>query len=142
MAVRQRVLGVRGVREVARNLSTLAGRTQKKILRKVVRKVQKPMVGTARQTVRRRSGQLAKSLGTVVRTYKLSVWAVLGARHGFRAEWEGKPIDPTKYAHLLERRYPFLRPAFKQNEETAKTSAVTEIAREIEREAERQANKL
>lgn len=136
MAVRQRVLGVR---EVARNLSTLAGRTQKKILRKVVRKVQKPMIGTARQLVNRRSGQLAKSLGTVVKTYKRSVWAILGPRHGFRAVWDGQPIDPTKYAHLHEKQYPFLRPAFKQNEQMAKTSAISEIAAEIEKEAERKA---
>jgi HK97 gp10 family phage protein len=135
---------ITGDKAVIKNLSTLANRTQRKILRKVVRRVQKPMITSARQIVHRRSGQLAKSLGTVVRTYKgTSVIAVLGPRAGFRAVWEGKEIDPIRYAHLVEQghrgvsAYPFLRPAFDSNKESAKQQAIAEIAKEIEKEAEK-----
>src|SRR6185436_6859462 len=156
-------------KEVLHNLNALPTGVAKKVLAKVIRKVQKPMVASARRNVRRnkRSGQLEKSLGIVIRRYrnKLSVWGVLGSRGGFRAEWNGKPVDPMYYAHLVEkshklvtlgfiegtksvlfvtrlkvpgqtRAYPFLEPAFKQHEARAKAEAIKEIAYEVEREAE------
>lgn len=165
-------ISIIGDKAVIRNLHSLAERTQRKILKKVVRRVQKPMIAEARRRVRRRSGQLAKSLGTVIRTYKqTNVIAVAGPRGGFRTTWNGRPIDPVFYAHLVEgghriarggklaskkgRRtkgkqgehtgdvpaYPFLGPAFEANKDTAKTAAIREIAKEIEKEAEREANR-
>lgn len=161
---------IKGDKAVIRNLQTLAVRTQKKILRKVVRKAQKPMIADARRRVQKRSGQLRKSLGTVIRTYGMNVLAVGGPRGGFRAEFEGKPVDPIFYSHLVEsghvlktlavrdpaggtlfitrlrapgrvRAFQFLKPAFDAVAPTAKAQAMEEIAREIEKEAERQANK-
>src|SRR5262245_35981196 len=131
------VIRVTGDKEIIKNLSTLGDRTQRKILRKVVRRVAKPMIPAARRKVHRRSGQLAKRLGTVVRTYKgTKIVAVLGPRAGFRATWEGKEIDPFFYSHLVELghrpnvpAYPFLRPAFEENKESAKDQAMVEIAK-------------
>ena len=146
-------VGVTGQKQVMKNLSTLAERTQRKILGKVVRRVQKPMVGTARKNLQphRRTGQLRKSLGTVIRRYKrtMSVWAVLGPRGGFRVEDHELygTIDPVNYAHLLELgtrnapAYPFLQPAFQLHQAQAKSSAIAEIAAEIEKEAAKQANR-
>lgn len=159
-----------GDKQVIKNLHSLAERTQRKILRKVVRRVQKPMIATARKNVRRRSGQLAKSLGTIVKVYrKTSVIAVLGPRSGFSTVIDGKNVDPVYYAHLVELghklktlaitdgvggvlfitrlkasgfvpAYPFLGPAFEAHKNSARSEAISEIAKEIEKEAEREAN--
>lgn len=158
-----------GDKAVIKNLNSLAERVQRKILRKVLRRVGKPMVAEARKRVRRRSGTLAKSLGTVIRTYKkTSVVAIMGPRGGFRATWDGKEIDPVNYAHLIEKghtlktlgitdgaggvlfvvglrnpghvqAFPFLGPAFEAHKGSARSSAIAEIAKEIEKEAERKA---
>lgn len=97
--------GVTGDKEIIRNLSTLAARTQCKILGKVIRRVQKPMTKSARKNLapHRRTNQLSKSLGVIIRKYKgISVWGVLGPRGWFRAEYNGKPVDPVNYAQLVE----------------------------------------
>lgn len=160
-----------GDKEVIANLHSLPSRVQRKILRKVLRRVVKPMVKSARSHVRRRTGQLAKSLGVVIRTYRqTSMLSVLGPRGGFGIEVDGEPVDPVYYAHLVEQghkivtprtvfkpkagnaskpsragqnvqAFSFLKPAFDANEGSAKTVAISEIAKEIEKEAEKKAKK-
>lgn len=51
----------------------------------------------------RRSGQLRRSLGMKVKTYASGkVVGVVGPRKGYAATWQGRPIDPVYYAHLVE----------------------------------------
>ena len=145
---------VQGHRQIIANLSTLENRVRKKILRKVVRKAQKPMIADARQRCPKKTGQLRKSLGTIVKTYGPNVIAVGGPRGGFRIEIDGKPIDPVHYAHLVEGGHrasgfssvtvpphPFLGPAFEANKDKSQRMAMEEISNEIEKEAARKANK-
>lgn len=144
---------IQGHRQVIANLSTLENRVRKKILRKVVRKAQKPMIADARQRCPKKTGQLRKSLGTIVKTYGSNVIAVGGPRGGFRIEIDGQAVDPVHYAHLVEMGHrgggfskvavpphPFLGPAFEANKEKAQRMAMEEIAIEIEKEAARKAN--
>lgn len=158
-----------GDKEVIANLHSLPTVIQRKVLRKVLRRVTKPITKAARANVPRRTGQLAKSLGVVIRTYrKTSLLAVVGPRSGFRIEVDGEPVDPVYYAHLVEHGHrivvprtafkpksgesqkpsregemvpgaPFLKPAYDANESTAKSVAIAEIAKEIEKEAEKKA---
>jgi hypothetical protein len=96
-------MNVIGDKAVIRALRNLPDSVQRTVLAKVIRRVEKPMLQAARKNVRRRSGQLAKSLGVVIRRYKgTSVWGVLGPRWGFAAEWKGQKINPFYYAHLVE----------------------------------------
>lgn len=112
-----------GDKELIRKFTEMPVRLQKKHGRRAIAKAARRIVKAAKEKCPKRSGQLKKSLGFRPRTYKTSVFAVVGPRSGFRTEIGGKPHDPKKIAHLVELGHggphaaqpkPFLRPAFDQ----------------------------
>lgn len=92
-----------GIREVMARLEGLKPGKVRRIHRKVLNEVTKPVLKTAKSLVPRRTGQLRKSLGRKVRTYPSGVTVgVIGPRNGFLIVKDGKRINPVKYAHLVE----------------------------------------
>ncbi len=108
------------------------------------------------------SGQLWRSIGFVVKTYKGGVITVgiVGARGGFGITFHGKPRDPVYYAHLVEggtkphalgkgssrrkskqhgnmhpgtKPRPFLRPAWDATESEVQDVITAEMQRGIEK---------
>jgi hypothetical protein len=75
-----------------------------KVARKAMYAMTTPVLQTARAKVRVRYGILKRSLGRVIKTYRQSgaTVGVVGPRKGFRVIIKGKPVDPVKYAHLVE----------------------------------------
>lgn len=96
-------INVNGEREIVRALRKLDDRLVRRVMRKAVRAGANPIVRTARQNVPRSTGLLRKSLGTKVKTYNNgTIVAIIGPRTGFKQLVNGKPRNPTKYAHLVE----------------------------------------
>lgn len=100
---------LRGVDALAKTLEDLEVGVRKRVLARAVRKRAKPFVTQMRARVRKRFGQLRKSIGMKVRTYKRSgtVFAAIGVRSGFADNFilpGGRRafINPRNYAHLLE----------------------------------------
>jgi hypothetical protein len=129
----------------------------KKAQRASVLKIVREVAKDAKATVRKRTGLLAKSMGAVVRATKSeTVIGIAGPRRGFKvtAEQQGKKlvgttekgktvklknevkagseISPTRYAHLVERRFPFLRPAAAKAGRTAKAEIVNSVNQAIQ----------
>ena len=94
-----------GARELGFILRKLPDRMHKVVLKGGVKKALKPVVKTARSNLsgHERTGQLRKSLGSVVRVYSSGVVAgFVGPRKGFFAIINGQRVDPENYAHLIE----------------------------------------
>lgn len=95
----------RGTRNIARGLTDFRAKVDRGVSRIALTKAQRPIVRTAKQNVvsNKRTGQLRRSLGSVVRTYKGVVLGFIGPRRGSRFEgtYKGKRIRPSKYAHLV-----------------------------------------
>lgn len=109
------------MREVYEVLGKLKTRLAKSIIAPSLRRAAKPVTTLARSNLTAtgaiETGQLKKSLGVKVKRYKDGVWAGVGPRSGFKIMHDGKPRNPTQYAHLVElgtvrsAAKPFLRPA-------------------------------
>jgi hypothetical protein len=126
---------VAGLKECQAALAGVEKRVRKAAVRRGVAAGAKTVVKEARKRVRRRSGLLAKSLGSKVKTFKNgTVVGIVGPRTGFRkvvgqrtrGKNKGKVVyeNPTQIAHLIEkghggphpaRAYPFLRPALEES---------------------------
>jgi HK97 gp10 family phage protein len=116
---------IKGVEELIANLRAIDDTLKKKALQKGVTAGSKIVARSASARVHRRSGQLAKSIGAKVKTYRGSgkVVGIIGPRQDFKIMYHGKPVDPVRYAHLVEygtvrsRAFPFLRPALDENQQ-------------------------
>ena len=92
--------------------------TRNRIARPAIREASAEIRKRAKAKAPKDSGQLKRSIKNTVRTGRVGVYAVVGPAHGFKIEHEGKPRDPTKYAHLVEfgtshsAPRPFLRSAY------------------------------
>lgn len=111
----------KGFYDMERSWKKITQKIERTANRKIVRKALRPMVKAARNNVNVRSGQLKRSLGVKVKTYKGKhlVQGMVGARRGFNIiADDGTRIDPANYSHLLEfgtkfmAPSPYLRPAF------------------------------
>ncbi len=141
-----------------RVFENLGTRKSVAVVRKASAKALKPMVKFSRQHLRRnrsrRSGLLAKSLGTKTKTYRWSgtVFSAMGPRSGFKAvltDPSGRKYvaNPVNYAHLVEfgtrphgrhpgaRPKPFMRPSFDQHAKGTVSLIESEIVKGIEKEA-------
>jgi hypothetical protein len=95
--------------EIAAVQSALEGvkiGVQNRVIKAALRKIASQGLKAAKSNLRvKRTGQLRRSLGLRPRTYQRGAvnLIVIGARRKFRIEGpDGKWVDPTKYAHLVE----------------------------------------
>lgn len=95
-----------GQEALVRTLKHASPRVAGRVMRGGVKEAVKPIVKKAKAGARKikESGLLAKSIGSVVRTYKLSGNSIglVGPRDDKSGEYQGKKRDPLKYMHLVE----------------------------------------
>ncbi len=133
---------ITGDKRLMRQLASLGGGAQRRIMRPAITKAAKLVVKTARPLVSVDEGLLKKSLGTQINTYKTgAVIARIGARSGFsETDEDGNTRDPKNYAHLVENGtifqgpQPFLRPAMDSNRGTVKQIINKEVGQRIKKE--------
>lgn len=136
---------IQGDKALEAALGLLGGKVARRVMRKSLNAGAREIVKDARSRVVRRTGQLRKSLGVKVKTYKSgTLAAIVGPRTGFKATIDGKPVNPTNYSHLVEfgtehsAARPFLGPAF-----TSKApAALAKIARKVRTELFKESTKL
>lgn len=137
-----------GLKELQRKLATLPERVQWKVMRPAVSAAATPVLKSARQKAKKRSGGLRKSLGKKIVTNKKtqSVTAIIGPRKDFQTEVNGKPYKPSRTAHLVEKGFinaagehvpgqPFLNPALAETQGQALGVLGTKLGEGIEKEA-------
>lgn len=92
------------IKALANRLAQVDRKIARKALQDGINEATKDVLASAKSLVPRRSGQLRKSLGRKVKSYRggAVVVGIVGPRKGFRVEYRGKMIDPAKYAHLVE----------------------------------------
>ncbi len=112
-------------------LGKLDNRKRNTVVRRSLGIAARPIRKNARARVPVETGLLKKSIGIKTKTYRHSgaSVALVGPRHGFKVKVGEKRAtlrqalksgsatkdvfqDPTKYAHLVEKHKPFLKPAF------------------------------
>src|SRR5262245_10096903 len=101
-----------------RKLGNLKRSAANRIWRKGMGKALTPILRSARGRAPVGENRLlARSLGQKVKTYKGGVGAVglVGPRRGFGRVIRGKRVNPSRYAHIVERREPYLGPAAREN---------------------------
>jgi HK97 gp10 family phage protein len=137
----------RSLADLQKNLRGASDKVVLRILPPATRAAARQVVNVARSNVPKRTGQLKKSLGLRVKTYRKDgkAYAAIGARSGFKIQTgvvsrgpkAGEPIysNPTQYLHLVERgtsrsaAHPFLRPAL-DSTESAQFTAFAAKAKE------------
>ena len=141
-------LQLKGARRLEQKLLSYGERVYDKHVGYAVRAGARPIIREARAAVSVKSGQLKKSMGSVLRKNKRSqtAYAVIGPRHGFRVSGEDGTHDPAKVAHLVEfghggsqpaPPHPFLRPAFEGGKEAARQAIIARLRKAVMQEARR-----
>lgn len=135
---------ISGDKKAMRKLRTVNVALQRRILRKAVNKATGPLMKSAKQKCPTQSKLLRKSLGRKVKVMRRTgvVVGIIGPRTGFKQEVTfkdkrtGKKVtelrNPTRYAHLVENRKPFLRPTFDSGKAQAQTTITAEIHAGVE----------
>jgi hypothetical protein len=119
---------VHGVKEIEAAFKNLDAKLKGQTLRKAIAEGKKVYLNALKAAAPKETGLLRKSLGTRAKTYKKGLIAsqTIGPRSGFRQEmvvkikdkkgkWVGSKKqmrDPRRYAHILEKRNPWIRPVF------------------------------
>lgn len=92
------------VANLVKRLAALDRKVARKALKAGVNEVTKNVLWDAKSLVPKRTGLLRKSLGRKVKSYRggAIIVGIIGPRRGFRTVYNGVPINPVKYAHLVE----------------------------------------
>lgn len=92
------------------NLDELQTRLRKNILKKAIRAGGKEVLQALRSRAPRDTGTLAKSLTTKVDSKKGEdvVIGVIGVRSGYKRTVKGQVKQPSRYAHLSQRKQTWL----------------------------------
>lgn len=136
---------LKGFRELTAKLDQLKRSVRNRILRKAVTAAAGIVVNAAKAACPVETGQLRKSIGKRIKTYRRTgvVVGIVGPRTGFKNATTGR--NPTKYSHLVEfgsatsAAKPFLRPAFDGNQSACLQKMAEVIEQELEQEARKAA---
>ena len=92
------------INELVAKLASIDRKIGRKALKDGINEGTKVVTADAKAGVPRRTGQLRKSIGRKVWVKKggAVIYGLVGPRKGFRTLYQGKYIDPVKYAHLVE----------------------------------------
>lgn len=94
---------IEGIADLMKTLDKFPGAVQRRILRPALAAEGQRVLKEARTKVPVDTKLLKKSLGRRTKTYKNGgVVVIVGPRHGFKQIINGKPKNPTQYAHLVE----------------------------------------
>jgi HK97 gp10 family phage protein len=94
----------RAVAELLARLAGLDRKVARKALRKGLTEATRVVMWDARALVPKRTGTLRKSIGRKVWTKRggAVIAGIIGPRKGFRVLVRGRPVNPVRYAHLVE----------------------------------------
>ena len=92
------------IKSLVEKLAGLDRKVARKALKAGINDGTKAVLWDAKARTPRRTGLLRKSLGRKVKSYRggAVIVGVIGPRRGFRMVIDGKPVNPVKYAHLVE----------------------------------------
>lgn len=92
------------IAKLAAKLGQIDRKIARKALKQGINEITKNVLWTAKSLVPKRTGQLRRSLGRIVKVYRggSTVVGIVGPRKGFKIVINGVPINPVKYAHLVE----------------------------------------
>lgn len=92
------------VQALAAKLAALSRTAAKQALRAGMNEVTREVLKEVKSNTPRGRGQLRKSMGRVVRVLRSGkgVLGKVGPRSGYRIMVNGKPVDPIRYAHIVE----------------------------------------
>lgn len=121
--VRMRV-GEDALQRLRAKLDAIGKNAGTRAIRAGVNELTKTVLAEAKANVPVRTGQLRKSLGRKVKTYRQSkvVVGIVGPRKGFRVVINGVAVNPSNYAHLVE----FGRAAVKAGQKKNRRGKVTD----------------
>lgn len=94
----------KAINALVARLAQLDRKVGKKALRAGINEATKVVTKDVKSLVPKRTGQLRKSIGRRVWTKRGGgiIYGIVGPRAGYRILYQGKYINPTKYAHLVE----------------------------------------
>jgi len=95
-------MALNGLKEAVDALGAVEKKVRKSLLRKAAVAGGKIVMRKYKDTVAKRSGTLARSIGHKVKVYQGAATDVIGARTGMTAVVKGRMEDPSKIAHLVE----------------------------------------
>lgn len=97
-------VGSAAVARLAEKLAALDKKAVRRALKAGINEITKVVAKDAKSRVPKRTGQLKKSIGRKVTVKKdgSKVIGFVGPRSGFRVVINGVPVNPIKYAHLVE----------------------------------------
>lgn len=88
---------------VRQKLADIDKKLARKATRAGINDVTKLVLADAKAGIPKRSGQLKKSMGRRLKSYRGEVvTGIVGPRRGMKADIGGVPVDATKYGHLVE----------------------------------------
>lgn len=123
---------ISGIPEIQKKFESLTPKLQKKLLRSAMTKAGRIIAREAKTLVPVRTGNLRSS----IRVAGLSGQKVIGTAGGFKSAGNkgvGKRvIAKTPYAHIIEKKQPFLRPAMDAKEEQVQKLIQDDVARQIQ----------
>ncbi len=124
-------LRLKGDKALIRTLDRMKASAARRVIRPAVNAGLTPLNKAAKRTVPVDKKLLKRSLGKKVKLYGRTgvIFGAVGPRTGFRLIVNGKPVDPTKYGHVVEHRTRFLTRAFDESKATM-MSALTRKVRE------------
>jgi HK97 gp10 family phage protein len=97
-------VGEAALQQLRAKLDAIGKNAGTKAIRGGINELTKTVLAEAKANVPVRTGQLRKSLGRKVKTYRESkiVVGIVGPRKGFRVIINGAAVNPSNYAHLVE----------------------------------------
>lgn len=129
---------IEGFDELFRSLSTHRQRVRSAIARKAVNAATKIVAKEAKRRVRVRTGLTRKSIGRVLRNYKGNYVGIVGPRREtVGVNPDGSKHVPANIAHILERDYPFMKPALEDTAQQQIAAMGDAVNKELTRLATR-----
>jgi HK97 gp10 family phage protein len=94
----------KAIAALAGRLAEIDRKIARKALKAGINEVSKAVLWDAKSLVPKRTGLLRKSLGRKIKSYRNGavIVGIIGPRKGFRLVINGVPVNPVKYAHLVE----------------------------------------
>jgi len=121
----------KGLKEFSKMLEKIPDRVEKKIVKRSLKKASKPMIKEARRNAPRDSGELKKSIGSVMLPNRKTPPKVFMVFIGPRIK--GKR-EGGYYSHILElgtvkqKPQPYMKPAFRSTQTVVLNTFVNELA--------------
>lgn len=134
-----RSMVISGLSPLLGQIANLRSPEARKVRRSAMMAASMPVLKNARNLVNFETGLLRKSLGRKVRLYRsgTTIVVIIGPRSGFKQEVQRRSgftmSNPTRYAHIVEKRFRWLERAEEQSREQVMSNLKEKLRAGIER---------